>query len=103
MDAIAVGTGEATTCAVHADGSVACWGNNMLGMLGNGTTGTGFQSMPVDALGLSNAVSVGVGHAHTCAVTRGGQIYCWGANDHGQDGAGVSDPMVTTPTRVQGF
>jgi alpha-tubulin suppressor-like RCC1 family protein len=36
--AIAVSTGDYHTCAVLVDGNVACWGQNIEGTLGDGTT-----------------------------------------------------------------
>ncbi len=42
----AVAAGRAHTCAVLADASIACWGANDIGQLGNGTTGAGASSVP---------------------------------------------------------
>lgn len=43
---------------------------------------------------------VNVGGAHTCAVTEGGEIYCWGDNSHGQLGHPAVD-STSVPVRVQ--
>lgn len=42
---------------------------------------------------------IAVGGAHTCATDMTGQIYCWGANSHGQLGIGISDSRAQ-PTRL---
>jgi alpha-tubulin suppressor-like RCC1 family protein len=50
------------------------------------------------------AVSIGVSGDDSIAITAGGDLYAWGANDAGQLGIGrVStkpSPSVPTPTRV---
>ncbi|MDZ7779913.1 MAG: Ig-like domain-containing protein [Gemmatimonadota bacterium] len=43
---------------------------------------------------------VAVGGSHTCAVTQGGEIYCWGDNDSGQLGTSSVD-ATAVPVRVE--
>ena len=46
-------------------------------------------------------VAVSVGYTHFCALTEGGQAYCWGVNNYGQLGTG--DRVAReTPTPVVG-
>ena len=50
---------------------------------------------------LPSFVQVSVGEAHTCAVTTGGLIYCWGWNSFGQLGDGTTEERLM-PVRVHG-
>ncbi|MFB6265352.1 MAG: hypothetical protein ABEL76_17265 [Bradymonadaceae bacterium] len=35
-------------------------------------------------------MAIGVGWHHSCAVTGGGELVCWGKNDEGQLGDGTT-------------
>ncbi|MEM5880180.1 MAG: hypothetical protein QXQ16_02740, partial [Candidatus Aenigmatarchaeota archaeon] len=75
------------------NGSIACWGDNMYGQLGDGTTTS--KSTPVLVQGIDNAVSVAAGEAHTCALLSNGSIACWGRNGRGQLGDGTTTDRYT--------
>ncbi len=88
-------------CAILSDGSVACWGSNSSGQLGDGTEVN--RAQPVAVPGLQNVVAVATGLSHTCAMSAGA-IRCWGDNGQGQlgsNGSGTSGAM-TQPTLVPG-
>lgn len=83
----AVATGGHHSCALRANGSVACWGRNDVGQLGNGSFDP--QLVPVAVPGLGQVLAVAAGGRHSCALVADGSVHCWGANDRGQLGDGT--------------
>ena len=76
-----ISASDSTTCAVTGEGLVKCWGNNDYGKLGNGKS-SGESWIPSVVLNLSDAIHVSVGHRHACAITKGGNVKCWGLYQH---------------------
>lgn len=88
---VAITAGGYHSCALLNTGGVKCWGRDDQGQLGDGTLG-GFEVAPVDVSGLTSGVaSVAAGNSHTCAVTTGSGMKCWGRNSAGQLGDGGLD------------
>ena len=97
----AITAGSAFSCALLSGGAVRCWGYNADGRVGDGTATT--RLSPVAVSGLSAGVAaVTSGTAHTCALTTGGAVKCWGDGDLGQIGSGVVGDRYT-PTQVTGL
>jgi alpha-tubulin suppressor-like RCC1 family protein len=76
------------TCQIKEDGTVRCWGFNVFGQLGNGTTLT--PVAPVVAVGVTAAVAVAAGSFFTCALIVDSTVRCWGDNGSGQLGDGTT-------------
>ncbi|MBK9033124.1 MAG: hypothetical protein IPL61_17950, partial [Myxococcales bacterium] len=82
-------------CALDVHGDVWCWGIN-LGLLGpdvpryRGHAPAPSIAPPTRVAGMPPIASVTLWAFHACAVSRAGQVYCWGVNDRGQ----VADPHV---------
>jgi alpha-tubulin suppressor-like RCC1 family protein len=83
---IAAGTVHA--CVIRDGGSVACWGDNSYGALGDGTTTS--SSTPVAVANLTGATAVSAGRNYTCALLQDGTARCWGDNTYGQLGNGTN-------------
>ena len=91
------------TCATRSDTTLWCWGNNLEGELGIGSTTDQFdlpqQVTTPASTGWTSATSGGF---HTCA-TRIHALWCWGGNGSGQLGIGSTSgeglpQRVATPT-----
>ncbi len=101
-----IGAGLEHACAV-ASGAVNCWGNNDNGEIGDGTNNEADTPVAVSVAN-KTITQVSAGYSHTCALANDGTIYCWGQNDQGQCGTGMTDAGfdnsdVMTPTQVQGL
>jgi hypothetical protein len=71
-------------CALAADGTISCWGNNSAGELGRPTDRVFL--MAKDVVGLKKVVEIGVAPDFTCARTRDGRVACFGEGAMGNLG-----------------
>ena len=83
-----------------SDGSVACWGRNETGQLGNGSTTD--RPSPGAVPGLSGVKSLAAGYSHVCALKADGSVACWGSNGSGALGDGSTTARLN-PTTVPGL
>jgi alpha-tubulin suppressor-like RCC1 family protein len=101
--------GSYHTCGLTLDGEAYCWGGSELGELGTPAQdmcATGYGGMvPCSSVPLRIEggpwKQVEAGYGHTCGLTEGGEMYCWGYNDYGQVGNG-SEATREPPTPVSG-
>jgi len=86
--------GTSHTCALLTDGSVACFGLNSKGQVGPGAATTAEEVRdPATVTGFPGTVGgLGSGSSahHTCAILEDGSVACWGSDDSGQLGDGVT-------------
>ncbi len=96
--AISAGAGHA--CALLRDATVACWGRDFDGELGNGRNQA--SGVPVAVSGLDRVTAIGAGGMHSCATVATGAIKCWGYDGDGQLGDG-SPALTGLPVPVLGL
>lgn len=91
--------GSSHVCAILDDATLKCWGYNIYGMLGLGNVGDQHapNTLPVD-FGGRRVVAVAAGSQHTCALLEDAALECFGNNEDGQLGLGITSSSVKTPT-----
>jgi hypothetical protein len=89
----AVDAGDHHTCALAADGTSYCWGDNRWGELGDGSLDG--RATPVAGASGLKFRSLSAGGNHTCGIANDQALYCWGRNATGQlgDGSTTDSPL----------
>ncbi|MCC6707925.1 MAG: RCC1 repeat-containing protein [Gammaproteobacteria bacterium] len=101
-NAVGITAGFGHTCALLANGTGRCWGDNFSGQLGTASTNAASIFItPVAVSGLANATSISAGRNHTCAVLADGSARCWGFNLNRQLGDGTSATTQRFPVTVR--
>ncbi len=87
----ALSAGNRHTCVILDNDSLSCWGRNVFGQLGDGTTTQRLVPTAI-SLGSNTAKAVSVGGSHTCAILDDDSLSCWGYNSSNQlgDGSGAN-------------
>ncbi len=93
----AISTGFGSTCAILSNGTLRCWGGNLNGQLGDGTTTNRRTPVTINVGGTPTAISRG--SSNTCARLSNGTLKCWGYNGQGQLGDGTTTQR-TSPVSV---
>ena len=131
-DVVLIATGPSTSCAVHRDGDISCWGHAYTGAnfgLKRFSAADAFTSVSVGFGGtcarsvaggvycwehgltpavatrvenLTDVMDVSVGYGSTCVLHRDGGVSCWGRNEAGEVGDGTTDQR-DRPQRVAGI
>jgi alpha-tubulin suppressor-like RCC1 family protein len=89
--------GNRHACALTSNGKAYCWGHNVNFHVGDGTSVSRSQPVPVST-DLS-FLSISAGVWHTCGVTTTRAIYCWGPGWNGRLGDGTTTSR-SAPNRV---
>ncbi len=103
-DAVQLAAGAHHTCARRASGSVACWGSNARGQIGNGAGASQLKfpvTSPAPVTKVTGATRVDAGPDFSCASTQDGKAQCWGGNAQGQLGSGTASTVWTTRVPVK--
>src|SRR5690606_25163024 len=80
--------GERHTCALTAEGTLWCWGQNIQAQLGTGASGADVSTPTAVQAGTVKFSAVTAGSAHSCALGVDGTPYCWGQTSSGRLGIG---------------
>lgn len=106
---VTVATSHTHGCGVSESGQVYCWGEARHGELGCDPARPGcaseavFDAARAEALPeLPEAQAIALGYGHSCALTRAGEVYCWGDNEDGAC-AGPEQAQPWIPRRVDGL
>lgn len=83
-----IAAGHDHSLVILDDETLASWGQNKSGQLGDGTATVPGKKLPVKVLNLKNIVAVSAENEQNLALKNDGSVWSWGANWYGQLGDG---------------
>jgi len=88
-----IDAGYGHALAVTETGDLYIWGDNSLGQIGDGKTLVGYGMVPQNIQNtpekiMSDVAMAAAGGQNSAAVTKDGDLFCWGWNDYGCVGNG---------------
>ncbi len=96
-----VAAGFSYSCSSDTDGGMKCWGKNVFGQIGDGTTNNRAAPAPVSGLAYG-VTAIAAGGERTCAIVYPSGLKCWGNNYYGQVGDGTTTSK-SSPANVSGL
>jgi alpha-tubulin suppressor-like RCC1 family protein len=92
VDVVHIASGRDHILALRSDGTVAAWGLNQNGQVGNGMSGADANVfMPISVIGLTGAIAVMADGNYSFALRKDGTAVGWGQNFNGQLGIASDD------------
>ncbi|TMA71538.1 MAG: hypothetical protein E6J67_22500, partial [Deltaproteobacteria bacterium] len=93
-----VAAGSQHSVAIHPDGTLWAWGEDVFGQLGDGTTNTE-RLAPVQVGTDKNWALIAADERHSFAIKTDGTLWAWGSNGNFQLGDGTATDR-STPVQI---
>jgi alpha-tubulin suppressor-like RCC1 family protein len=88
--------GHAHSCALLVDGTVRCWGSNITGELGDGSSTSRSFGYPIGFMNDVVEIDVATDGHRSCARRASGAVLCWGEVDElGPETCVLDAPPIT--------
>lgn len=98
---ITMSAGATFTCAASATGQTWCWGDGFFGETGDRLLAVGTSPKEIRNP-VPEIIQLTSGWFHSCAMTKNGDIFCWGKNLEGELG-NSSTVSRADPVNVSGI
>ena len=102
---LSLAIGASHCLALCSDSTLAAWGNNASGQIGDGTNNqrnvpVAVYSSPGSSLYGKKVVAIAAGAAHSMALCTDGTVSTWGYDLYGQLGNNMTNSAIGTPVAV---